>query len=265
MSEHAPHFLLYADVGQMAEYDQRGWRFVLHAQDGAERLEASDVEENMARSRLELLSVIRGLEALDQPSHVTLVTSSRYVGSGLHHGLEQWRQTDYQWDEFGVMTPIKNEDLWRRLDRALRYHEVDCRVRKGRGVPPDLAVQFRVERGCHGTSALGALDTLASLEATSAGPAGPAGPAERRAEAATEGGQIGAMREPAAVIGEPATGRMATGATAASVARSERKNWQAPSDPATENWPRRKKTGHRFVAALGTVAAAVAVVLVVAR
>ena len=109
-----------------------GWRFVLQSPDGAHRITASDREADMTRSRLELLAVIRGLEALDQPSHVTLITSSRYVRSGLRYGLEQWRQTNWQWDHFGVLSPIKNEDYWRRLDHALQFHRVECRIETGR-------------------------------------------------------------------------------------------------------------------------------------
>ena len=221
----APHFLLYSDVGPLEDGGElRGWRFVLHSKDGSERLEASDVESNMSRSRLELLSVIRGLEALDQPSNVTLVTSSRYVGSGLHHGLEQWRETDYQWDEFGVMTPIKNEDLWRRLDHALEFHELDCRVRKGQGVPADLAVKFRVDRG-H----------------LSAPP-----------RATTDAFDIESARADVAM-------------TSRSLVKSLPTTTPAVLDESREHWPRKRRAGHRIVAALGTVAAAAAVVLAVGR
>lgn len=214
MSHFAPHFLLYSDVGALDREnpDLRVWRFILHSEDGSERLEAADFEPNVSRSRLELLSVIRGLEALDQPSRVTLVTSSRYVGAGLHHGLELWRQTNYQWDEFGVLTPIKNEDLWRRLDHALQYHELDCRVRKGKDVPADLAVQFRVDR-----SHL-------------------------------------AMRE-----------SLETALTEAAIDELPMAAPAADSLPRDAHWPRRPRHLHRVIAALGTAAAAAAIVLAVGR
>jgi hypothetical protein len=71
--------------------------------------------------------VIRGLEALDEPSRVTLVTSSRYVRRGLLYGLTEWRTNDWAWEWYGQMVPVKNRDLWQRLDRALEYHHVECR------------------------------------------------------------------------------------------------------------------------------------------
>jgi hypothetical protein len=42
--------------------------------------------------------------------------------------LEQWRENNWQWESYGEMTPIRNRDLWRRIDRAMRYHKVDCRT-----------------------------------------------------------------------------------------------------------------------------------------
>ena len=80
-----------------------------------------------SRERLDLLAVVRGLEALDQPSRVTLVTASGYVHRGLRFGLPAWRQNGWQWERYGQMVPIKNRDLWQRVDRALEFHEVAFR------------------------------------------------------------------------------------------------------------------------------------------
>ncbi len=82
----------------------------------------------MSPERLELLAVVRGLEALEQPSKVTLVTTSRVVRRGLRFGLELWRENQWHWERFGRMAPIKNADLWQRVDRALHIHDVSCRT-----------------------------------------------------------------------------------------------------------------------------------------
>ena len=73
-------------------------------------------------------AIVRGLEALDQPSRVTLFTASRYVARGLRFGLESWRESDWQWERFGQMQPVKNADLWQRIDQAMRFHQVDVRT-----------------------------------------------------------------------------------------------------------------------------------------
>lgn len=89
-------------------------------------MSASDVEAEARRGRLELLAIVRGLEALDQPSRVTLVTPSRYVLRGLSDGLSEWRERGWRWERFGSLVPIRDQDLWRRLDHALQIHAVEC-------------------------------------------------------------------------------------------------------------------------------------------
>jgi ribonuclease HI len=106
------------------------WQFVLRSRDGAQRFEASDAEADLPVERLDLLTVVRALESLDQPSRVTLVECSDYVWTGVRYGLVEWRTSDWRWEFFGQMVPIKNADLWQRLDRALQFHDVECRRRR---------------------------------------------------------------------------------------------------------------------------------------
>jgi ribonuclease HI len=122
-----PHFLLFS----AAEWTRRAagrWRFVLESIDGETTIEAADDEPGLRKERLELLAVVRGLEALDQPSRVTLVTSSQRVTRGFRSGLDEWRSHRWRWERDGRWTPIKNRDLWQRVDRALQYHRVECRT-----------------------------------------------------------------------------------------------------------------------------------------
>lgn len=132
MTAAKPHFLLFCDGNVSASGEsggsQRGrWRFVLEDLVSGERIEATDQEIGCAPDRSALVAVLRGLEALEQPSRVTLVTTSRYVTRGLQYGLTEWRDNDYSWEHFGAVQPIRNADIWRRIDRALAYHQVQCR------------------------------------------------------------------------------------------------------------------------------------------
>ena len=133
MSVAAPHFVLYSESNRnrRAGADRSGrWRFVLESVDGSDKVEAHDTEPEVRGERLELLAVVRGLEALDQPSRVTLLTTSRYVTRGLRYGLNHWRDNGWRWERFGRLVPVKNLDLWQRVDRALRFHHVECRARR---------------------------------------------------------------------------------------------------------------------------------------
>lgn len=121
-----PHFLLVSESSQLGEPGR--WRFVLRCAEGGEPMVADDFDPEARGDRLELLTVVRGLEALEQPSRVTLWTPNTYVREGIRHGLRQWRQNGWLWEYFGRMVPVKDEDLWKRLNRAMEFHEVDCRT-----------------------------------------------------------------------------------------------------------------------------------------
>ena len=131
MPAHSPHYLLFSEGSRSTnrrDAERCSWRFVLESIDGHERVVAEDDEPEAAASRAELLAVVRGLEALDGPSRVTLVTRSQYVARGIRRGLSEWRRHNWRWERFGRWVPVRDHDLWQRVDRALRFHRVDCRV-----------------------------------------------------------------------------------------------------------------------------------------
>ena len=125
MDDRAPHYLLFAHADTLSEPAR--WKVSLQIAGGQKVFEASDTEPEARGERLELLAVVRGLEAISRPSRVTLVTSSRYVRRGMAYGLQEWRGNDWSWEWYGRMVPVKNRDLWQRLDRALEFHAVECR------------------------------------------------------------------------------------------------------------------------------------------
>jgi ribonuclease HI len=119
------HYLLFAHSASRT-CQLREWRFVLQPSGAGERFAASDVEPNADAMRLDLLAVVRGLEALDGPARVTLLAANRFVRRGIRRDLAQWREHDWRWERFGKLVPIRDLDLWQRVDRALAIHEVEC-------------------------------------------------------------------------------------------------------------------------------------------
>lgn len=125
MQAFGPHYLLLTDsVSRTCQ--AREWRFVLQPTGDGERIVASDVEEDADGMRLDLLAVVRGLEALDGPSRVTLLAANRFVRRGIRRDLAQWRERGWRWERFGQLVPIRDLDLWQRVDRALAIHRVEC-------------------------------------------------------------------------------------------------------------------------------------------
>jgi ribonuclease HI len=101
-----------------------GWAFILrHVATGKEKA-ASGGEHETTNNRMELLAVIRGLEALQRPCQVELFTDSVYVGKGLQEWLAKWKQNGWRRRERERWMPVKNAELWRRLDELAQRHQI---------------------------------------------------------------------------------------------------------------------------------------------
>lgn len=99
------------------------WCFNLETLAGESLVEAEDTEEGDL-NRLSLLAAVRGLEAVDGRSIVSLISNNRYLIRSLDSALPRWRENDFVWDHYGRKIAVQNADLWRRIDRTLAIHEV---------------------------------------------------------------------------------------------------------------------------------------------
>ena len=126
METTAPHFLLFTQANRHPSGGH--WKFVLERIGSDDRIVESDVEPNIKGERLQLLAVIRGLESLDQPARVTLVTPSTYVGRGIRSGLKVWSSQDWQVEVDGELKPLRHASYWKRIDTAMKIHQVSCRT-----------------------------------------------------------------------------------------------------------------------------------------
>jgi ribonuclease HI len=103
-----------------------GWAFILrHPQSGKEMQQAGG-EQMTTNNRMELLAVIRGLEALKKTSHVELFTDSEYVRQGLMQWMAKWKANGWKRkvDSRGKLGEVKNLELWQRLDELIAQHEL---------------------------------------------------------------------------------------------------------------------------------------------
>ena len=127
----APRVQLFTDGACKGNPGPGGWGFILkHPQSGAEK-EASGGEQLTTNNRMELLGVISGLESLTSRSRVEVVTDSTYVAKGATEWRHNWKKNGWQRREKGKLKPVKNDDLWKRLDDLLGRHEVTFTIVKG--------------------------------------------------------------------------------------------------------------------------------------
>lgn len=97
-----------------------GWGAIL-SYDGHEKC-LSGAEANTTNNRMELLAAIQALEALKRRCKVRLVTDSQYVRNGITEWMAKWKRNNWRTSN---RTPVKNADLWERLDAAAARHDVD--------------------------------------------------------------------------------------------------------------------------------------------
>lgn len=109
-----------------------GWGAILRAK-GNEK-ELSGGEKLTTNNRMEMMAVIAGLEALKRPCHVTITTDSQYVMKGMTEWLAGWKARNWR---TAARQPVKNADLWQRLDAAVQPHKVDWRWVRGHDGHPD--------------------------------------------------------------------------------------------------------------------------------
>ncbi len=109
-----------------------GWGVLLRY-GGVER-ELSGADPATTNNRMELMAVIRGLEALKRPCRVRVTTDSQYVRNGITEWILRWRRNGWRTTD---RQPVKNADLWRRLDEVAAGHEVEWHWVKGHAGHPE--------------------------------------------------------------------------------------------------------------------------------
>jgi ribonuclease HI len=97
-----------------------GWAFILRHVGSENEMEKAGAERETTNNRMELTAVIRGLEALKRRCRVELFTDSEYVGKGLTEWMPKWKAKGWRRGN----QPVKNLDLWQRLDELIAQHEV---------------------------------------------------------------------------------------------------------------------------------------------
>ncbi|WP_339947260.1 ribonuclease HI [uncultured Albimonas sp.] len=124
-------FFAYTDGACSGNPGPGGWGALLVAvQDGAvvRERELSGGEADTTNNRMELMAAISALEALGRPTQITVVTDSNYVKGGVTGWIHGWKRNGWK---TASKAPVKNEDLWRRLDAAQAAHQVTWKWVKG--------------------------------------------------------------------------------------------------------------------------------------
>ena len=132
MSDSRKQVEVHTDGACLGNPGPGGWAALLRWR-GIER-ELVGGEADTTNNRMELMAAISALEALREPCEVVLSTDSQYVRQGILEWLRNWIRRG--WKTAGG-DPVKNRDLWERLQQAASQHQVEWRWVKGHSGDPD--------------------------------------------------------------------------------------------------------------------------------
>jgi ribonuclease HI len=121
-----PKVVIYTDGACRGNPGPGGWGAVLMS--GGHRKEICGGDPATTNNRMELMAAIQALELLKKPCDVELHTDSQYVKNGVTQWIHGWKARGWKTAD---KSPVKNEDLWKRLDAARAKHKVDWRWVKG--------------------------------------------------------------------------------------------------------------------------------------
>jgi ribonuclease HI len=114
-----------------------GWGVLLVAKTHQKIIKERELcggQDSTTNNQMELLAAISALEILDRPSKIKIITDSSYVKNGVTQWLENWKKNKWK---TAARKPVKNAELWRRLDEAKSRHEVTWEWVKGHAGHPE--------------------------------------------------------------------------------------------------------------------------------
>jgi len=114
-----------------------GWGALMLARDGdkiVKQRELKGGEPATTNNRMELMAAISALEALDRPTEITIITDSNYVKNGITSWIFGWKKNGWK---NSAKKPVKNAELWQRLDAANARHQVTWEWVKGHAGHPE--------------------------------------------------------------------------------------------------------------------------------
>ena len=132
-----PELFAYTDGACSGNPGPGGWGVLMRAMDGNTIVKERTLqggEAETTNNRMELLAAINALETLSRPSRITIVTDSAYVKNGVTGWIHGWKRNGWKTSN---KKPVKNVELWQRLDEAQARHDVTWEWVKGHAGHPE--------------------------------------------------------------------------------------------------------------------------------
>jgi ribonuclease HI len=132
MSDETADIVIFTDGACSGNPGPGGWGAILVS--GPHRKEIHGGEAQSTNNRMELMAAISALESLKRPSRVALHTDSQYVRNGITAWIHGWKKNGWKTAD---KKPVKNAELWQRLDEARKKHDIEWHWVKGHAGHPE--------------------------------------------------------------------------------------------------------------------------------
>jgi len=132
-----PDLYAYTDGACSGNPGPGGWGVLLQAHNGDKVVKERELNGGIAdttNNQMELMAAISALETLAKPSAITIVTDSSYVKDGITKWIHGWKKNGWR---NASKKPVKNTELWQRLDEAAKRHQITWEWIKGHAGHPE--------------------------------------------------------------------------------------------------------------------------------
>lgn len=132
-NDQQPDVLLFTDGACSGNPGPGGWAYITRDTKTGIELEASGGERATTNNRMELTAAIRGLQSIEKPSRIRLISDSQYVTKGLSEWMDGWKKKGWRRGK----DPLANVEMWQELDRLRQKHTITVEWVRGHNEHPE--------------------------------------------------------------------------------------------------------------------------------
>ena len=136
-ADELPFVQLFTDGACSGNPGPGGWAYILRHPVSGKTVEAAGAVAETTNNRMEMQALIEGLAALKRRADVEVITDSKYLAQGCLEWMPNWKKNGWRRREGKSWKPVKNQELWERLDQLLANHRIRFTIVKGHSGHPE--------------------------------------------------------------------------------------------------------------------------------
>lgn len=123
--------IIYTDGACSGNPGPGGWAFILRHVPTGKTMEKTGAVMDTTNNQMELQALIEGLQSLQRPTRVHVVTDSTYLKQGLTEWIRNWKRRGWKRKTSNGLKPVKNVEQWKQLDELTQVHELSFELVRG--------------------------------------------------------------------------------------------------------------------------------------